>query len=181
MCTCPSHSLMCGSLTVFRCYIRMACSLQTNCCRVYLEAAWGKCSHTLFDWRTPAGPNQPKYKFLQSDSHAPKEASLKAPFVDFKSSFSHLTLFVLPFALLPNPLPLSSFILPWILLFFYFFIIFILPFLWNSAHCATRKCESRSCQLHYCAFYLECPKPSVYQWNQPGIQGKQACLSTGAL
>lgn len=53
---CPSHSLMCSSLTVFRCYIRMACSLQTNCSRVYLEAAWGKCSHTLFDWRTPAGP-----------------------------------------------------------------------------------------------------------------------------
>ncbi|MEQ2177407.1 hypothetical protein GOODEAATRI_003170, partial [Goodea atripinnis] len=40
-----------------------------------------------------------------------------------------------------------------------------------SAHCATRKRKSRGCQLHHCAFYLECPKSSVYQWNQPGVQG----------
>lgn len=47
--------------------------------------------------------------------------------------------------------------------------LFSLSLLWISAHCATRKCTSRACQLHHGAFHLERPEPSVYQWNQPGI------------
>lgn len=54
--------------------------------------------------------------------------------------------------------------------FLHLLVIFIFfYFLWISAHCATRKCTSRGCQLLHCTFYLDCPEPSVYQWHQPGI------------
>lgn len=80
-----SASLMCGSPTVFRCYIRMACSLQTNRCRVHLEAARGKHSHTCFDWRVLTSLNEPKVKkkMLQPYSHALNESGLKGLVVNF--------------------------------------------------------------------------------------------------
>lgn len=70
---------MCDSPAVFRCYIRTHCSLQTKCCRVHLEAAWGNRSSAQFDWHVLTSPNEPKIFFknlLQPDSHAVNEAGL---------------------------------------------------------------------------------------------------------
>ena len=115
----------------------------------------------------------PKKRKLHPDSHTVNQAGLKVPVVHFQVLFrflSHLSLSLslslsLFFFFLPPSLSLSS-----------------LSLLWISAHCATRKCTSRACQLHHGAFHLERPEPSVYQWNQPGIQGEPgAVLSTGAL
>ena len=82
---------------LFRCYIRVACSHQTNRCRVHLEAAWGERSHTRFDWHVLTSPNEPpkKKKQLHPDSHTVNQAGLKVPAVHFQVLFrllSHLAL-----------------------------------------------------------------------------------------
>lgn len=138
----------------FRCYIRVACSHQTNCCRVHLEAAWGERSHTRFDWHVLTSPNEPpkKKRKLHPDSHTVNQAGLKVPVVHFQILFRLLSHLALSLFFFPPSLSLFS-----------------LSLLWISAHCATRKCTSRACQLHHGAFHLERPEPSVYQWNQPGI------------
>lgn len=87
----------------FRCYIRVACSHQTNCCRVHLEAAWGERSHTRFDWHVLTSPNEPpkKKRKLHPDSHTVNQAGLKVPVVHFQVLFrllSHLALSVFFFS-----------------------------------------------------------------------------------
>lgn len=114
--------------------------------RTLSHPVWLACSYL------PKWAPQKKRK-LHPDSHTVNQAGLKVPVVNFQVLFrllSHLALSV--FFFLPPSLSLSS-----------------LSLLWISAHCATRKCTSRACQLHHGAFHLERPEPSVYQWNQPGI------------
>lgn len=87
----------------FRCNIRVACSHQTNCCRVHLEAAWGERSHTRFDWHVLTSPNEPpkKKRKLHPDSHTVNQAGLKVPVVHFQVLFrllSHLALSVFFFS-----------------------------------------------------------------------------------
>lgn len=166
--TIQSASLICDTPTVFRCYIRIACSLQTNCCRVHLEAAWGNRSHTQFDWHALTSPNEPKIIIKNASAwFSPSKQGWSESACCTLSSFFLLYLItILSFSpsLCPSACTSPSLPLSLSLCLSVFF-----SFLWISAHCATRKCTSRGCQLHHGAFYLECPEPSVYQWNQPGI------------
>lgn len=139
---------MCDSPTVFLCYITTRCQLQRKCCRVHLEAARGNRSHTRFDWHVLTSPNEPNF---EADSHAvnqgPTACTSLLPFTSIPVS-SPPSLVSLPVCLGPPPPPASLCI---------------------SAHCPARKRAGRGRQLNHGAFYLECPQPSVYQWNQPGI------------
>lgn len=97
----------------FRCYIRVACSHQTNCCRVHLEAAWGERSHTRFDWHVLTSPNEPpkKKRKLHPDSHTVNQAGLKVPVVHFQVLFRLLSHLALSFFFSPT-LSVSFFSLP---------------------------------------------------------------------
>lgn len=90
----------------FRCYIRVACSHQTNCCRVHLEAAWGERSHTRFDWHVLTSPNEPpkKKRKLHPDSHTVNQAGLKVPVVHFQILFRLLSHLALSFFFFSHPL-----------------------------------------------------------------------------
>lgn len=90
----------------FRCYIRVACSHQTNCCRVHLEAAWGERSHTRFDWHVLTSPNEPpkKKRKLHPDSHTVNQAGLKVPVVHFQVLFRLLSHLALSFFFFSHPL-----------------------------------------------------------------------------
>lgn len=163
--SCQSASLTRGSPTVFRCYIRMACSLQTNRYRVHLEAAWGKHSHTRFDWHVLTYLNEPEWKKCYSLVPSLQTKVVWKGLLYIFKCFPYLSHhYSLSFSFLSACLSLhpSSY-------FSIFLVVFCLSFVWISAHCATRKCTSWACQLHHCAFYLERPKPTIYQWNQPGI------------
>lgn len=91
-----SASLMRDSPTVFLCYIRTRCQLQTKRCRVHLEAARGSRSHTRFDWHVLTSPNEPNFK---ADSHAVNQGRTAC------TSF-------LPFPSIPISSPLSPVSLP---------------------------------------------------------------------
>lgn len=116
-----------------------------------------------FDWHVLTFPNEPPEKRKKKvfililtlhARHIPKWLFL-VHFSFFPYPISSAISFS-PSHCCPPPLPHVS-------------VFFSPSLLWISAHCATRKCTSRACQLHHGAFYLECPEPSVYQWNQPGI------------
>lgn len=87
-----SASLMRGSSTVFRYYIRIYYSLQTKCCRVHLEAAWGNHCYAPFDWHVLTSPNEPELN----------ERKKNAGYSDI---LSHHYSFLLFF---PHPLPLDQ-------------------------------------------------------------------------
>lgn len=120
--SCQSASLTRGSPTVFRCYIRMACSLQTNRYRVHLEAAWGKHSHTRFDWHVLTYLNEPEWKnATASFPHSKRKWSERAccTFSSVFLTYLITILFLSPFYLpaCPSTPPLIS---PSFLLFFVF-------------------------------------------------------------
>lgn len=94
------------SPTVFLCYIRTRCQLQTKCCRVHLEAARGNRSHTRFDWHVLTSPNEPNFKAnSQAENQGPTACTSFLPFtsIPISSPPSPVSLPVCSGAPLPHP------------------------------------------------------------------------------